>query len=126
MMHSTVSMVVLEPHMGLPPETMSNPADTEEWFMLYDNIYYLGCLFQTFLRDHPNILDSVGSHDAVSNDAWRPGAHAEFSRRFLEWLGTRSSMTDMAHQAMLLHIVDAYKAGTDVCDTSHALVAAAS
>jgi hypothetical protein len=76
-------MVVLKPHMRLPPETMSNPADTEEWLMLYDNIYYLGCLFQTFLRDHPNILDSVRSHDAVSNDAWIPGANAELSRRFL-------------------------------------------
>ncbi len=93
--------------------------------MLYDNIYYLGCLFQTFLRDHPDILDSVRSHDAVSNDAWISGANAELSRRFLEWLGPRSSVTDMAHQAVLLHMVDAYKAGADVGDTSHLLVAAA-
>jgi len=94
--------------------------------MLYDNVYYLGCLFQAFLRDHPDILDSVRSHDAVSNDAWVPGANAELSSRLLEWLGTRSSVTDMAHKAMLLHMVEAYKARADVCDTSPSLVAAAS
>ena len=73
--------------------------------MLYDNIYFLGHIFQMFLQDTPESLDH--SQDVLSRgDASYASADVTLGSRLLEWLDKRNIVMDVAHKAALLQIAN--------------------
>ena len=83
--------------------------------MLYDNIYFLGHIFQMFLQDTSKRLDHRG--DVLSRgDASCASADVTLGRRLLEWLDRRNIVMDVAHKATLLQIANSCEALTSTCD----------
>jgi hypothetical protein len=73
--------------------------------MLYDNIYFLGHIFQMFLQDTPESLDH--SQDVLSTgDASYASADVTLGSRLLEWLDRRNIVMDVAHKAALLQLAN--------------------
>jgi NADPH-dependent 7-cyano-7-deazaguanine reductase QueF-like protein len=84
--------------------------------MLYDNIYSMGHIFQTFLQDVPEKLN----HDRgglASSEASYAGADATLSSRLLAWLDRQDIVMDVGHKATLLQIANAFEAPSSTCDT---------
>jgi hypothetical protein len=76
--------------------------------MLYDNIYFLGHIFQMFLQDTPASLDH--SQDVLSRgDASYASADVTLGSRLLEWRDKRNIVMDVAHKAALLQIANSEK-----------------
>jgi hypothetical protein len=73
--------------------------------MLYDNIYFLGHIFQMFLQDTPASLDH--SQDVLSRgDASYASADVTLGSRLLEWLDKRNIVMDVAHKAALIQLAN--------------------
>ena len=73
--------------------------------MLYDNIYFLGHIFQMFLQD---TLESFNhSQDILSRGGVSyASADVTFGSRLLEWLDKRNIVMDVAHKAALLQLAN--------------------
>jgi hypothetical protein len=77
--------------------------------MLYDNVYYLGHIFQVFLRENSDLLKQTPSyHSSDAADA----ASAErtlIERRLLEWLDMQGYVTDLDQRMILLQMAREYR-----------------
>ena len=75
--------------------------------MLYDSAYVLGSMFQSFLKDHSDILenlrDALGGYQANGKDA-----SDELILRFQQWLDEQAVEIDASQRAMLLEIAEAF------------------
>ena len=75
--------------------------------MLYNNPYYVGHIFQTFLRDTPEILDHVRAV-LSSDDAAYDSADAMFSDCLLAWLERQDIVLEAACKATLFQMADTF------------------
>ena len=75
--------------------------------MLYDSAYALGSMFQSFLKDHSDILeslrDAIGGYEASGKDA----SHA-LILRFQQWLDKQGIEIDASQRTTLLQIAEAF------------------
>lgn len=76
--------------------------------MLYDTVYYLGHLFQLFLRDNPDLLEETPLCHFSDDETVASAKRAAIAYRLLEWLETQSVGTDPVQRAILLHMVQEY------------------
>lgn len=90
--------------------------DEGEVMMLYDNIYSLGHIFQTFLQDVPERLNH-GREVLTSSNASCAGEGATLSSRLLTWLDGQNIVIDVGHKATLLQIANAFEALSGTRDT---------
>ena len=75
--------------------------------MVYDNIYFLGQVFQRFLRDQVDVLDDL--RDALwGEDPVGAGASHALLGRFERWLDEQGCMTDMADRTALMQVAKAF------------------
>jgi hypothetical protein len=73
--------------------------------MLYDNIYYLGHIFQMFLQDAAETQDHAGDV-LISGDASYANADVTLGSRLLEWLDRQNIVLDITHKATLLQMAN--------------------
>ena len=71
--------------------------------MLYDNIYYLGHIFQMFLQDTCETRDDGGDFLSCA-DASCAGTDITLGSRLLAWLDRQSIALDVTHKAILLQM----------------------
>ena len=75
--------------------------------MVYDNMYFLGQVWQHFLRDQPDVLhdlrDTLYGEDPVG-----AGASEALLGRFEHWLDKRGGVTDIVHRTTLLRVAKAF------------------
>jgi hypothetical protein len=75
--------------------------------MFYDNAYALGHVFQSFLRDQPDVLDDL--RDALcGKDPLGAGASDALISRFEQWLDKRGIEAHDDHRATLLQVAEAF------------------
>jgi hypothetical protein len=72
--------------------------------MLYDNVYYLGHIFQLFLRENSDLLQhSLSYHSSDAADA-ASAERTHIECRLLEWLDTQGYVTDLDQRMLLLQM----------------------
>ena len=75
--------------------------------MFYDNAYALGHVFQSFLKDQPDVLDDL--RDALcGKDPIGTGASDTLVSCFEQWLDERGVEVHDAHRATLLQVAEAF------------------
>jgi len=75
--------------------------------MFYDNAYALGHVFQSFLKDQPDVLDNL--RDALcGKDPIGTGASDTLVSRFEQWLDERGVEAHDAHRTTLLQVAEAF------------------
>jgi hypothetical protein len=73
--------------------------------MLYDNIYYLGHIFQMFLQDASETRD-YGRDLLSCDDASCTGTDVTLGSHLLEWLDRQNIVLDITHKAALLQMAN--------------------
>jgi hypothetical protein len=75
--------------------------------MFYDNAYALGHVFQSFLKDQPDVLDDL--RDALcGKDSHSMGVSDTLVSRFDQWLDEHRVEAYDAHRTTLLQVAEAF------------------
>jgi hypothetical protein len=75
--------------------------------MVYDNVYFLGEMWQRFLRDQPAVLPDL--HQTLAGaEPLDTDASEALLGRFEQWLDDRGGLTDSVHRTTLQQVARAF------------------
>jgi hypothetical protein len=75
--------------------------------MVYDNVYFLGQVWQRFLRDQPDVLHDLGE-TLYGEDPVGAGTSEALLGRFEHWLDEQGWVTAIVHRTTLLQVAKAF------------------
>lgn len=87
--------------------------------MLYDNVHYLGEMFQHFLLDNRELLHNRVTCPSVSQRSAVHDTEIPLHQRLETWLDTATTLVHPTHRATLRQLADTYETLLKLHDTSH-------